>query len=347
MEGIGRCTFCDGQASAKSKEIVVMIFLPGSFKNAVIRYAVMIAIFAVTLISCRKDPAIPQFQTQNVFIIVMDGARYSETWGDPTHQYVPHLYHDFGPGGIASTQFYNNGPTYTSAGHVAITTGHYQEINNAGSEIPQNPSIFQYWLKATGKDSTAAWIIASKDKLAVLSDCLDETWSGRYNPSANCGINGAGVGSGYRDDSTTFEKTKEIISLHHPNLVLINFREPDYSGHQNNWPAYLQGITDVDNYCYELWNFVQADPLYAGTTTFFVTNDHGRHLDTVSTGFIGHGDSCAGCRHINLFATGPDFKTNYVMDANYGLIDIPPTVAALFGFRFSAGQGVVMEELFK
>jgi hypothetical protein len=323
-----------------------MKLLPCSFKRLARNGQLLISIFIATLVSCRKDPTISQYRTKNVFIIVMDGARYSETWGDPVHQYIPHLSNNFAPNGIASTRFYNDGPTYTASGHVAITTGHYQEINNGGAETPEHPSVFQYWLKATGKDSTAAWIIASKDKLAVLSDCLDEKWNGYYNPSTNCGINGAGVGSGYRDDSTTFEKAKEIITLHHPNLVLLNFREPDFSGHQNNWPAYLQGISDVDQYCYELWNFVQADSLYAGTTTFFITNDHGRHLDTISPGFSGHGDGCEGCRHINLFAIGPDFKTNYVMDEKYGLIDIPHTAAALFGFRFSTGQGVVMEELF-
>jgi len=274
----------------------------------------------------------------------MDGPRYSETWGDSTHQFIPRMANDLKPRGIISTQFYNKGPTYTSAGHTAITTGNYQEINNAGLEIPENPSIFQIWLEKYKLDSTLAWVIASKDKLAVLADCQNSKWAGTYNASTNCGING--LGTGYRDDSTTFEMTKSILATYHPQMVLINFKEPDFSGHQNNWSKYVQGISDVDEYIYQIWNFIETDSIYKGTTTLFVTNDHGRHLDTISTGFSGHGDECDGCRHINFFACGPDFKKNSIIDVPYQLIDIPTTIAHLMNFNFPSGQGKVMHELF-
>lgn len=275
----------------------------------------------------------------------MDGPRYSETWGDSTHQFIPRMANDLSPQGIVSKQFYNNGPTYTTAGHTAITTGNYQEINNAGLEIPAAPSIFQYWLKKYNADTSAAWVIASKSKLAILADCQDSSWSGTFNASTNCGENG--LGSAARDDSATFEIAKSILTMHHPNLVLINFREPDFSGHQNNWTNYTQGIKDVDEYIYQIWNYIETDPIYKGTTTLFVTNDHGRHLDTVSTGFSGHGDSCNGCRHINFFAYGPDFKKNVVIDTPRELIDIPTTIAFLMDFNFPSGQGNVMNELFE
>ena len=277
----------------------------------------------------------------------MDGPRYSETWGDSTHQYIPRMANDLLPQGVLSTNFYTHGPTYTSAGHTAITTGNYQEINNAGQEIPQYPSYFQYWLKKTNKDSTAAWVIASKDKLSVLADCQDPQWAGKYNPSTNCGINGSGVGSGYRDDSSTFEVTKTVLATYHPQLVLINFREPDYSGHQNNWPNYVNGISDIDEYIYQVWNFIENDSIYKGCTSLFVTNDHGRHLDTVANGFAGHGDNCEGCRHINFFACGPDFKKNLIVDEARGLIDIPATIAYLLNYNFPSGQGKIMHELFE
>lgn len=294
--------------------------------------------------SCRKDKPISSFKTKNVIVVVMDGPRYSETWGDSTHQYIPRMANDLLPQGIVSTQFYNNGPTYTTAGHTAITTGNYQEINNAGLEIPAAPSIFQYWLKKYNVDTSAAWVIASKSKLAILADCQDSNWSGTFNASTNCGVNG--LGSAVRDDSSTFEIAKSILTMYHPNLVLINFREPDFSGHQNNWTNYTQGIKDVDEYIYQVWNYIETDPIYKGTTTLFVTNDHGRHLDTVSTGFSGHGDSCDGCRHINFFACGPDFKKNVMFDTPRELIDIPTTIAWLMDFNFPSGQGNVMHELF-
>ena len=130
-------------------------------------------------------------------------------------------------------------------------------------------------------------------------------------------------------------------------MALVNFREPDFSGHQNNWTNYTKGISDIDEYIYQIWNFIESDDIYKGKTTLFVTNDHGRHLDTVSVGFSGHGDSCEGCRHINFFACGPDFKKNVVIDTPRELIDIPTTIALLMSFNFPSGQGKVMHELFE
>ncbi|MBI3133859.1 MAG: alkaline phosphatase family protein [Bacteroidetes bacterium] len=312
------------------------------------KHFLSLTLFLAFLVSCRHDkPVDLNFKTEKVVILVIDGPRYSETYGDPTHQYIPHLANDLAPQGVVSESFRNNGPTYTTAGHTAITTGFYQEINNAGAELPLNPSLFQYYLMNSGKDSTAAWIIASKDKLEILGNTAHADWENRYLPATDCGLNGAGVGSGYRHDSLTYIRTTEILSTYHPNLVLINFREPDYSGHQNNWTNYLQGIIDTDTYAWKLWNFLQADPYYTGTTSLFITNDHGRHLDGVSSGFSGHGDDCEGCRHINFFAAGPDFKQNFVSTTQHELTDIPATIAYMFEFRMATADGEIMHDLFK
>ena len=296
--------------------------------------------------SCEKDAAIPkEYKTKNIVVVVIDGPRYSETWGDPSHQFIPRLANQLSSKGVIYTNFYNNGPTYTNAGHTAISTGNYQEINNGGLELPQFPSIFQQWLKTHAKDSSAAWIIASKDKLEVLSDCKDGEWNGKYNPFTNCGING--LGSGYREDRITYDKVTEILSTYQPQLVLINFREPDYSAHANSWSDYLKGISDSDEYVYKLWDFIESEPFYKGSTTLFVTNDHGRHLDGIANGFISHGDNCEGCRHINLFAYGPDFLQGSVVETQRQLIDIPATIAQLLKFDMPNSDGEVMNELFK
>jgi len=45
--------------------------------------------------SCREDPIVsPRFETENVIVIVADGMRYSESWGDSTHQYIPRMAND-------------------------------------------------------------------------------------------------------------------------------------------------------------------------------------------------------------------------------------------------------------
>ena len=310
-----------------------------TLKLSLIGFLIVFATF-----SCRHDSALTKYNTENVIIVVMDGARYSEVLGDPNAMYIPRLKNNLAPAGVISHHFYNNGPTWTISGHTALTTGNFQEIDNGGGELPYNSSFFQHWIK-NNNSSDKAWIIASKDKLEILKNCSDPEWNGQYMPSTNCGVNG--LGSGYREDSVTMVNALSILTTNHPKLALINFREPDYSGHSADWPKYIIGIQDVDEYIYRLWDFIENDPFYKGKTTLFVTNDHGRHLDSVNDGYISHGDDCLGCRHINFYAFGPDFKQGYSMGEAHELIDIPMTIAELLHFDLPDGKGRIMQELFK
>lgn len=282
--------------------------------------------------------------TENVIVLVVDGPRYSETWGDISHSAIPRMDSILAKEGIICDRFYNQGETYTTAGHTAITTGFYQSINNSGAENPSHVSFFQLLLKEKKWSSDAIWLVTSKDKLARLANTKDPDWKDQFLPSMNCGVNG--LGSGYRDDSTTFTVITDVLQNHHPKVLFVNFREPDFSGHQANWSNYLKGIKDTDEYVYQIWQLIQNDPIYAGKTSLFVTNDHGRHLDGVNDGFPSHGDACDGCRHINFYAFGPDFKKDVILSEAYSLIDLNATILELLNVRNRSTSGKVMVELF-
>jgi len=287
-----------------------------------------------------------EYQTQNVIVVIVDGLRYTEGWGDSTHRYVPRLANDLVKTGVINTRFYNMGDTYTSAGHTSITTGIYQSLDNSGAELPENPSFFQYWNQVYGNDQRKSWVITSKDKLAVLGNCKNPYWTGKFMPSVNSGIDGLGISSGYREDTLTLKTAIEILIQYHPNLVLINFRDPDYSAHSGSWIEYVNGVRKTDEYVYRLWNFIQNDAWYKNKTTLFVTSDHGRHSDGVADGFVSHGDGCEGCRHLGFFAYGPDFKKGAIVKVDREQIDLPVTVAELLGFDLPNSKGKIMTELF-
>src|SRR5687767_8704345 len=128
----------------------------------------VLAFLMAFLFSCEEstfEDGKKGYQTKNVIIVVIDGPRYQDTWGDGSLTRIPVMDQVLRPQGTLFTNFYNDGYTYTASGHAAITTGFRQPIENGGKEYPQKPSIFQYWLKHTGKPNTAAWIITSKGKL--------------------------------------------------------------------------------------------------------------------------------------------------------------------------------------
>lgn len=301
-------------------------------------------LLSLLLFDCKKDSdsqtinEFPDFVTENVVLVVVDGPRYSETWGDAQSRFIPRMKADLSPKGIINDKFYNWGVTRTMPGHTALITGVYEDIDNAGREFPSYPSILQTWLSRTQSNPNKAWIVASKKKLAPLANCTDIKWRNSFVPQ---------VDAQTRLDFQTYECTRKKMRTYHPNLVFVNLSGPDVEGHANNWTGYLKAIRETDSLVNELQNFIDTDPHYAGKTTLIVTNDHGRHVDGIKDGFISHGDHCSGCTHINFYAYGPDFKENEIISQPREQIDIAPTIAYLMGFEMEAGSGEIMHELFK
>ena len=292
--------------------------------------------------SCSSNEVLRGYKTKNVVVIVVDGPRYSETWGDTSHQYIPHQFQMLS-NAVFFDNFSNSGDTRTAPGHTSICTGVNEPINNSGLELPSYPSIFQYWIKKYKKSTTDAWVIASKDKLEVLGDCELSEWKGQYQPSTDCGNNG--LGSGYRPDDLTTSAALYHLKMHHPQMVLINFRNPDYAGHTGDWNAYLAGIKSTDSLVNVLVEFLNDDPVYKERTAIFITNDHGRHLDGVADGFKSHGDGCAGCRKISLLAMGPDFKAGTVVSSVHDQRDLAATIAQIMNVSIPTSDGKAISEL--
>lgn len=310
------------------------------------RFSIIAVILLLVLSSCKNDKVERVFRTRNVIVIVVDGPRVTETWNEPGRPNIPYqsaLLQE----GVLLENFRNEGLTWTMNGHCAITTGNYLNIPNGGNAVPSVPNIFQLFRKQHFLDSTDVWLVASKGKIEALANCGDSMWMDKYLPARNCGINAGGASSGYRDDSTTFEIVMDVLENHHPKLMLVNFKEPDVSGHLHDSTGYIQGIQDTDEYIQKIWHFIQNDPTYKNNTTLIVTNDHGRHLNGVSGGYGGHGDNCEGCRHITLFGLGPDFKKNTIIKDQYNQTDLTATIAEMLGIVMPSGQGTPIKKLYR
>ena len=241
--------------------------------------------------------------------------------------------------------FYNKGVTKTSPGHVALLTGVYTNIDNSGKELPHDPSFMHAWLRSNNVINLKSAIITSKDKLEVLKYVDNPIWWYVQKPYSNCG--NYGLGSGYRHDSITYKAALKILEVDTPNLAIISFREPDFSAHKQDYESYIKGIQEVDGYIGGIWDFLQKNVEYSEKTTLIITNDHGRHLDTVSNGFISHGDNCQGCQRLMFMASGPDFKAGVVDTISREQIDLAPTISYLLGLSNIEYKGSIMDELLK
>jgi Metalloenzyme superfamily len=284
---------------------------------------------------------------RHVVIAVIDGPRWSETWGKPGQPDIPRQATELAPLGTRYTNFRNTGWTYTNCGHTALTTGFYEHIENSDRELPGHASLFQYFRLASGMPAEATWLVTSKDKLYVLANTSDAAWRGRLQPRTDCGVPAAVPLGGYRDDRATLVAAKKVLQTFRPAFMLINFKEPDASGHAKNWQGYMQGIRDTDSHVFELWQTIQGDPELRDRTDLFITNDHGRHLDGHGDGYVSHGDDCEGCRHISLLAVGPDIAVGKVIEQQRNQVDLSVTVGFLVGVSLPGSSGQVMRELLR
>ncbi|MFQ6614439.1 MAG: alkaline phosphatase family protein, partial [Fidelibacterota bacterium] len=233
----------------------------------------------------------------NVLIVIIDGARYSETFGDPDRAYIPRM-DAIAQNGAIVNSFYNDSLTYTSRAIPALWCGSWTAvqdtvINGQATQYTQKPTLFEYFRKQTG---------ASADSCVYVLKYVPSLWRPSFRADYGPDFWPSFVSEG-STDRDVLQNALTVMNTTHPRLLWVYFAGVDHAGHSGDWAAYTEAIQLADSCVGVLWDAVQQDSVYGGRTDLLVTNDHGRH-DDQHGGFSGHGDDCDGCRHIMLLAAG-------------------------------------------
>jgi phosphopentomutase len=268
---------------------------------------------------------------QNVIVVVLDGARYSETFGADS-LYIPNIWNQLRPLGTIWTNVYNEGLTRTGPAHASIASGVWQTIDNKGNGWSKHPTIFEYFRKYTNSSEQAAMVVVGKRKLDILTYSTHPDYGIKYKASYL-------IRSG---DTSVINTVKEVLTTNHPRLLMINMPSVDPAGHSGDWAEYIAALHIADSLIWNLWQTLQSDSIYRNNTTLFITNDHGRH-DDAHEGFEDHGDDCNGCRHVMLLAAGRGFTTNKVVKKKRTICDVAPTIGKLLSFptKYAIGTSLL------
>ncbi len=286
--------------------------------------------------SAAPSASTPAFKTRNVILVTLDGIRASEAFDAPDPwNYIPNMWLKLRPQGSLYRSFYNLGATWTTPGHMAITSGCWQFTqDNLDERIMRStcPTIFEYYRRANPDlPKEKVWAVATKEAV----------WAVNYSSHPGYGpAYGASLLLKPWSNTTSWAGVQELMDQHHPSLILYHMGEIDIAGH-SDWDWYLTAIRGADKVVGALWDKIQSDPYYRDTTTLLVTADHGRHtLDP-----IGHGCHCEGCKRTFLLALGPDIQKGAEFAELREQIDIAPTVGMLLGFDTPFAEGRALTEM--
>jgi hypothetical protein len=306
-------------------------------------FALLIAAVLMAAASPQSNAQVSSYKTRNVIVAVMDGVRYSETFGDKNRGLIPNLAAMEKEGTLlTSVRIAGPGVSVTRQGHSTIASGTWQTIALAGARMTR-PSFFEYARNELGWKESDCWAIFGKGMYSFACYSSFPAYGRDYKPSFVNSIGEKEIGN----DDLVLERLFKAIDQDKPRLIFVNFGVTDHIAHVSSFEEYQEAIRRCDQAFGKLWQKVQSTPGYKDETTVFFTNDHGRHdskANMPQNGFSGHGDQCNGCRHIMMLAVGPDVKRGAVVEKEVQQIDICPTVGELLGFQTPLSDGKVVTD---
>jgi Type I phosphodiesterase / nucleotide pyrophosphatase len=107
---------------------------------------------------------------------------------------------------------------------------------------------------------------------------------------------------GTRHDAYTLRFARAHLATFRPRLLWMAFDETDDWAHDGRYDRVLDTLARFDAALADLWEWLQADPQYRGTTTVIVTTDHGRGRGPAD--WRDHGKDVEGAQDIWLVLAG-------------------------------------------
>ena len=135
-----------------------------------------------------------------------------------------------------------------------------------------------------------------------------------------------------------------------PKLMMINYQDTDYV-HWGNRSFYTRGISIIDEGVREIYNAVQADPLYRDNTVFLLVPDCGRDSNRAMPVPFQHHFNSRSSREIFVLASGPSIVRGGQVVSRHSAhqqISVAATLGKIMDFNtpeVDAGAGVFEEML--
>lgn len=293
----------------------------------------------------------------HVIVLVMDGARMTESFGDGVsntdgtgaESFMPFIRSRLWPEGTLIKPGIAPGITLTGPGHCDLMVGtntpygNYgvdSDTNDGGLYRPEYPTLIEAARQQLGADANQAMFGGNTSLMAGITwslyPGLGSEFGGNYKLIESPDL----PGQPEAEDIPVLEAFQDHLLEHEAKLIFWNLKNIDRTGHYGPAPAYPAAARTIDEPIADFWDWLQEQPQYADDTVLVLVSDHGRHDFGTEEDWRNHGDACRGCREIPMFLMGPSVRKGVVLDEPATLHDLSATIAALAGvdMPFSTGR---------
>ena len=292
-------------------------------------------------------------------IVVMDGARLEETFGEgesdaagvPTSDILPRINESLRPLGGVAAPAYVTGTPFTSSSHANLLTGVRQYYANMGASdgygLRQSdyPTIFEELRQQRDLPAEHAVLVANTEILGDLTHSHAPGFGSAQGGTYRHMTEAADSTTNARTDAPVLTGVLQSLESQGAVFALANLHQIDRSGHGNP-EVYANFVADVDGPIVSLWRQLREGQRHGAELPLVVIlSDHGRHrFIDYEDPWQDHGCSCSGCREVPLLVLGPGIESGTVATQPYLLEDVTHTVAWLMGVSMPYSTGLPLDE---
>ena len=270
---------------------------------------------------------------RNAVVLVLDGGRieetfgdegswgegYSDAWGGPTDEVLPSMRSQLLPQGALARPGYISGATVTAPAHADLLTGVHRPmgpIPNADTITyfhPEYPTIFELVREQLDLEQDEAVLMGNTYHLSSLHRSTHPGY-GELLQGTNIFIAAAEGTTPSEDDQDVLDEVRGQLEAG-ARLVVANLHQIDREGH-NHPQLHARTIHEMDQPVTDLWNWIQSPGSgLADETLMVILSDHGRHrFEGGEYTFQDHGCDCSGCREVPMLLLGPWVQQGVVAD---------------------------------
>jgi hypothetical protein len=256
----------------------------------------------------------------------------------------------FGNRTLGSDAHVTNGKAFSYPGYNEMTTGFPNDAIDSNEFGPNpTPSVFE-WLN---KFDELKGRVAIYGTWGVFDNIFNKARSGlimqtgwapppktAHDTPRDALLRRLYETTSQFDEEDTYDSFIQIplidyVKTGRPRVLFVGYGETDNWAHQGRYDLVLDSAHRMDGFVKELWDTMQANPEYRGSTTFIITCDHGRGSGL--TEWKEHGVEEKGSENIWIAVIGPDTKPlGERRDGKVTQAQIAATVAALVGKDYHA-----------